>query len=35
MKISPRQIGVPDKLFAGKLKDFNPRNVVLFGVRPA
>lgn len=35
MKISPHQIGIPDMLFAAKLKDLYPRNVVLFGVQPA
>lgn len=34
MKISPHQIGVPDMLFAAKLKDMYPPNVVLWGVQP-
>jgi hydrogenase maturation protease len=33
--ISPHEIGVPDMLFAAKLKDVYPRNVVLWGVQPA
>jgi hydrogenase maturation protease len=28
IKISPHQIGIPDMLFAAKLKDLYPRNVV-------
>lgn len=35
MKMSPHQIGVNDMLFAAKLKDLYPRNVVLWGVQPA
>ncbi len=35
IKISPHQIGIPDMLFAAKLKDLYPRNVVLWGVQPA
>ena len=35
IKMSPHQIGVPDMLFAAKLKDVYPRNVVLWGVQPA
>ena len=34
VKISPHQIGIPDMLFAAKLKDLYPRNVVLWGVQP-
>ena len=34
IKISPHQIGIPDMLFAAKLKDLYPRNVVLWGVQP-
>jgi len=34
LKISPHQIGVPDMLFAAKLKDMYPPNVVLWGVQP-
>jgi hydrogenase maturation protease len=35
IKMSPHQIGIPDMLFAAKLKDLYPRNVVLLGVQPA
>jgi hydrogenase maturation protease len=35
IKMSPHQIGIPDMLFAAKLKDRFPRNVVLWGVQPA
>jgi hydrogenase maturation protease len=35
VKMSPHQIGIPDMLFAAKLKDLYPRNVVLWGVQPA
>jgi hydrogenase maturation protease len=35
IKISPHQIGVPDMLFAAKLKEMYPENVVLLGVQPA
>jgi hydrogenase maturation protease len=34
IKISPHQVGIPDMLFAAKLKDLYPRNVVLLGVQP-
>jgi hydrogenase maturation protease len=34
VKMSPHQIGVPDMLFAAKLRDLYPRNVVLWGVQP-
>jgi len=34
LKISPHQIGVPDMLFAAKLKDMYPDEVVLLGVQP-
>lgn len=34
VKMSPHQIGVPDMLFAAKLKDIYPTNVVLWGVQP-
>ena len=34
VKVSPHQIGIPDMLFAAKLKDLYPRNVVLWGVQP-
>lgn len=35
IKISPHQIGIPDMLFAAKLKDLYPSNVVLLGVQPS
>ena len=35
IKMSPHQIGIPDMLFAAKLKDMYPRNVVLWGIQPA
>ncbi len=35
IKMSPHQIGIPDMLFAAKLKDLYPRNVVLWGIQPA
>ena len=34
VKMSPHQIGIPDMLFAAKLRDLYPRNVVLWGVQP-
>jgi hydrogenase maturation protease len=34
IKMSPHQIGIPDMLFAAKLRDLYPRNVVLWGVQP-
>lgn len=34
IKMSPHQIGIPDMLFAARLKDLYPRNVVLWGVQP-
>jgi hydrogenase maturation protease len=34
VKISPHQVGIPDMLFAAKLKDLYPQNVVLWGVQP-
>jgi hydrogenase maturation protease len=34
IKMSPHQIGIPDMLFAAKLKDIYPNNVVLWGVQP-
>ena len=34
LKMSPHQIGIPDMLFAAKLKNLYPRNVVLWGVQP-
>ncbi|NOY99754.1 MAG: hydrogenase maturation protease [Chloroflexi bacterium] len=35
MKISPHQIGIPDMLFAARLKNMYPSHVVLWGVQPA
>ena len=35
VKMSPHQIGVPDMLFAAKLRDLYPRDVVVLGVQPA
>lgn len=35
IKISPHQMGIPDMLFAAKLKDIFPRRLVLFGIQPA
>jgi hydrogenase maturation protease len=35
IKMSPHQVGIPDMLFAAKLKDLYPRNVVLWGIQPA
>jgi hydrogenase maturation protease len=32
--MSPHQIGIPDMLFAAKLKEIYPDNVVLWGVQP-
>mgnify|MGYP006283802143 CR=1 FL=1 len=34
LKMSSHQIGIPDMLFAAKLRDLYPRNVVLWGVQP-
>jgi hydrogenase maturation protease len=34
LKVSPHQVGIPDVLFAAKLRDICPRNVVLWGVQP-
>jgi hydrogenase maturation protease len=34
VKISPHQVGIPDMLFAAKLRDIYPRHVVLWGVQP-
>ena len=33
-KMSPHHIGIPDMLFAAKLKGIYPTNVVLWGVQP-
>lgn len=35
IKMSPHQIGIPDMLFAARLKGLYPSNVVLWGVQPA
>lgn len=34
LKMSPHQVGVPDMLFAAKLRDMYPEEVVLLGVQP-
>jgi len=34
IKISPHQIGIPDMLFAAKLKGLYPKNIVLWGIQP-
>jgi hydrogenase maturation protease len=34
IKMSPHQVGVPDMLFAAKLRDLYPANLVLLGVQP-
>lgn len=34
VKMSPHQVGIPDMLFAAKLRDLYPLNVVLWGVQP-
>jgi hydrogenase maturation protease len=34
LKVSPHQIGVSDMLFAAKLKDVFPKNLVLWGIQP-
>ena len=34
IKISPHQVGVPDMLFAAKLRGVVPRRIVLWGVQP-
>jgi hydrogenase maturation protease len=35
LKMSPHQIGLPDMLFAAKLRDIYPDQVVIWGVQPA
>lgn len=35
IKMSPHQIGLPDMLFAAKLRDLYPQEVVIWGVQPA
>ncbi|MCB0168038.1 MAG: HyaD/HybD family hydrogenase maturation endopeptidase [Anaerolineae bacterium] len=34
LKMSPHQMGIPDMLFAAKLRDLYPEQVVLLGVQP-
>ncbi len=34
VKMSPHQIGIPDMLFAAKLKGIYPPHIVLWGVQP-
>ena len=34
VKMSPHQIGIPDMLFAAKLRDLYPRRLVLWGIQP-
>lgn len=34
VKVSPHQIGIPDMLFAAKLRDLYPQELVLWGVQP-
>jgi hydrogenase maturation protease len=33
-KMSPHQVGIPDMLFAAKLRDLYPEKIVLLGVQP-
>lgn len=35
IKMSPHQVGISDMLFAAKLTDLYPPNVVLWGIQPA
>jgi hydrogenase maturation protease len=35
LKMSPHQIGLPDLLFASKLRDLYPQRVVIWGIQPA
>jgi hydrogenase maturation protease len=35
LKMSPHEIGLPDMLFAAKLRDLYPEEVVIWGVQPA
>ena len=35
LKMSPHQIGLPDLLFAAKLRDLYPQEVVIWGMQPA
>lgn len=34
IKVSPHQVGIPDMLFAAKLKGIDPPDIVLWGVQP-
>lgn len=34
LKMSPHQMGVPDMLFAARLRDLYPETIVLWGVQP-
>lgn len=34
LKMSPHEIGLPDMLFAAKLRDLYPEEVVIWGVQP-
>lgn len=34
LKMSPHQVGVPDMLFAAKLKGVTPKRLVLLGIQP-
>jgi hydrogenase maturation protease len=34
LKLSPHQIGLPDLLFAAKLRDLYPQEVVIWGIQP-
>ena len=34
-KLSPHKIGLPDMLFAAKLRDLYPASVIIWGVQPA
>ena len=34
VKVSPHQIGIPDMLFAARLKGIDPPDIVLWGVKP-
>jgi hydrogenase maturation protease len=35
LKMSPHEIGLPDLLFAAKLRDLYPQEVVIWGIQPA
>lgn len=34
LRMSPHQLGIPDMLFAAKLRDLYPASVVLWGIQP-